>query len=409
MNTGVEVTIIGAGIIGAATAYRLRERWPDARILVLEKEPSPAYHQTGRNSGVIHSGIYYRPGSLKAELCRTGREMLYDFAQAEGIAHERCGKIILAVEDEEIPRLESLFARGQENQIPGIRWLKSEDIPQYEPHARGVAAIYVPVTGIIDYAAVTKRLLERSGAEVRYRTAVSGITENPQGFLEVHTSSGSFRTQYLIACAGLQADRLARLQGLNPPLRIVPFRGDYYELIPEARHKVRNLIYPLPHPTYPVLGVHLTRMVDGRVEAGPNAVFAWAREGYSRTAISFRDAWEALTFPGTWAFFRKHWRIGLNEYRRAFSKKLFYESLKRLVPALEIRDLEPARSGVRALALTPEGSFWDDFYFVPGPRSLHVLNAPSPAATAALALADAIVQKALSTWHLSTSALATGL
>jgi len=409
MNAGVEVTIIGAGIIGAATAYRLREKWSDARILILEKEATPASHQTGRNSGVIHSGIYYKPGSLKAELCRTGREMLYDFARAEGIPYERCGKIILAVEEEEIPRLESLFARGQQNQIPGIRWLKSEDIPHYEPHARGIAAIHVPVTGIIDYAAVTKRLLERSGAKVRYQTAVSGISENPRGFLEVHTSSGSFRTQYLIACAGLQADRLARMQGLNPPLRVVPFRGDYYELIPEARHKVRNLIYPLPHPTYPVLGVHLTRMVDGRVEAGPNAVFAWAREGYSRTAVNLRDAWEALTFRGTWAFFRKHWRIGLNEYRRAFSKKLFYASLKRLVPALEIRDLVPARSGVRALTLTPDGNFWDDFYFVPGPRSLHVLNAPSPAATAALALADAIVQKALSTWNLSTSAIATGL
>ncbi len=410
MNTPVEVTIIGAGIIGAATAYRLREKWPDARILVLEKESAPAYHQTGRNSGVIHSGIYYKPGSLKAELCRSGREMLYAFAQAEEIPHERCGKIILAVEEGEVTRLESLFARGQENQIPGLQWLTSADIPHYEPHARGLAAIYVPVTGIIDYAAATKRLLERSRAEVHYGTAVTGLKQSPRGYLEIHTSSaGCLRTQYLIACGGLQADRLARMQGLNPPLRIVPFRGDYYELIPAARHKVRNLIYPLPHPTYPVLGVHLTRMVDGGVEAGPNAVFAWAREGYSRTALNLRDAWEALTFRGTWVFFQKHWRVGLSEYRRAFSKRLFYESLKRLVPALEIQDLVPARSGVRALALTPEGTFWDDFYFVLGARSLHVLNAPSPAATAALALADAIVQKALSTWNLSTSALAAGL
>ena len=405
----VDITIVGAGIVGAATAYRLREKWPDAQMLLLEKEPAPATHQTGRNSGVIHSGIYYKPGSLKAELCRTGREMLYAFAQAEDLPHERCGKIILAVEEEEVPRLEKLFTRGQENQIPGITWLHEADIPHYEPYARGKAAIHVPVTGIIDYAAVTQRLLARSRAEVRYHTPVVGLTENPQGFLEVHTPSERFRTRYLIVCGGLQADRLARMQGLNPPLRIVPFRGDYYELVAAARYKVRNLIYPLPHPTYPVLGVHLTRMVDGRVEAGPNAVFAWAREGYSRTAFHLRDAWEALTFRGTWAFFQKHWRLGIEEYRRAFSKRLFYESVRRLVPALEIDDLIPARSGVRALALTPEGTFWDDFYFVPGPRSLHVLNAPSPAATAALALAEAIIQKAFSTWNLSTSALATGL
>jgi L-2-hydroxyglutarate oxidase len=409
MRVGADVTIIGAGIVGAAVAYRLREKWPDAKIIVLEKEAAPAQHQTGRNSGVIHSGIYYKPGSLKAVLCRTGREMLYDFAQSEEIPHERCGKIILAVEEEELPRLQNLYARGQENQIPGLQLLNSSDIPAYEPHARGVGAIYVPVTGIIDYGAVTQRLLARSQAEVHYRQPVIGITESPNGYLEVQTPTERFRTGYLIACAGLQADRLARMQGLRPALQVVPFRGDYYELIPEARHKVRHLIYPLPHPTYPVLGVHLTRMVDGRVEAGPNAVFAWAREGYSRTAFHLRDAWEALTFPGTWAFFRKHWRIGLEEYRRAFSKRLFYASLRRLVPALEIRDLIPARSGVRALALTPEGTFWDDFHFEVGPRSLHVLNAPSPAATAALALAETIVQKALSTWNPSTSALTTGL
>jgi L-2-hydroxyglutarate oxidase len=335
--------------------------------------------------------------------------MLYDFVQSEEIPHERCGKIILAVEEEELPRLQNLYARGQENQIPGLQLLNSSDIPAYEPHARGVGAIYVPVTGIIDYGAATQRLLGRSQAEVHYRQPVIGITESPNGYLEVHTPTARFQTGYLIACAGLQADRLARMQGLRPALQVVPFRGDYYELIPEARHKVRHLIYPLPHPTYPVLGVHLTRMVDGRVEAGPNAVFAWAREGYSRTALHLRDAWEALTFPGTWAFFRKHWRIGLEEYRRAFSRRIFYASLRRLVPALEIRDLIPARSGVRALALTPEGTFWDDFHFEVGPRSLHVLNAPSPAATAALALAETIVQKALSTWNPSTSAITTGL
>ncbi len=407
MRDRADVTIIGAGIIGAATAYTLRRRWPDAKLLIVEKEPAPAAHQTGRNSGVIHSGIYYKPGSLKARLCALGRERLYEFAQVEGLPHERCGKLILAVEETELPRLDALLARGHENQIPSIQRLKPEDIPHYEPHARGAGAIYVPVTGIIDYAAVTQRLIERSEAKVLYQTPLQTIQEMRHG-LRLRTAQGEIETQYLISCAGLQADRLARLQGLRPPLQVVPFRGDYYELIPEARHKVQNLIYPLPHPTYPVLGVHLTRMVSGAVEAGPNAVFAWAREGYSRTTLHPRDAWEALTYQGTWAFFAKHWQIGLGEYRRAFSKRLFYESVRRLVPALEIRDLVPARSGVRALALTPEGNFWDDFYFVSGPRSLHVLNAPSPAATAALALAEAIVDKALNEWALSTSAPFTG-
>ncbi len=396
-----EVGIVGAGVVGASVAYALRKRWPEARIVVLEKEGEPAYHQSGRNSGVIHSGIYYKPGSLKATLCRVGREKLYAFAAAEGIPHERCGKIILAVEEAEVPRLQALFARGQENQIEGIKWLEAADIPHYEPFARGSAAIYVPVTGIIDYVAVTRRLLERSGAAVWYQAAVSGIQSQPQ-VLILQTGRGPVAVQYLITCGGLQADRLARLQGLRVPLRIVPFRGDYYELRPEAQHKVRALIYPLPHPTYPVLGVHLTKMVHGGVEAGPNAVFAWAREGYSRTAFSLRDAWSALTYRGTWRFFAKHWRIGLGEYRRAFSKQLFYESLRRLVPALELSDLVPARSGVRALALTPDGVFWDDFYFITGPRSLHVLNAPSPAASASLALGEAIVEKALAEWGLTT-------
>lgn len=396
-----EVGIVGAGVVGAAVAYALGKRWPEARILVLEKEAGPAYHQSGRNSGVIHSGIYYKPGSLKATLCRVGREKLYAFAAEEGISHERCGKLILAVEPSEVPRLRALFERGHQNQIEGIKWLEGEAIWQYEPYAGGVAAIYVPVTGIIDYVAVTRRLLERSGAVVWYGVAVYGIESRPDHLI-LKTAQGLVSVQYLISCGGLQADRLARLQGLKVPLRIVPFRGDYYELRPEAQHKVRALIYPLPHPTYPVLGVHLTKMIHGGVEAGPNAVFAWAREGYSRTAFSLRDAWSALSFLGTWRFFAKHWRIGLEEYRRAFSKRLFYERLRRLVPALKIEDLVPARSGVRALALTPEGTFWDDFYFVSGSRSLHVLNAPSPAASASLALGEAIVEKAFLEWGLTT-------
>lgn len=402
-----DVAIVGAGIIGAAVAHRLRQVWPEAHLLVLEKAPHPAAHQTGRNSGVIHSGIYYKPGSLKARLCTKGREALYAFAQAEDIPHEQCGKLILATDPEELPRLEALYRRGQENGIPGIALLRPEDIPQYEPACRGVGAIHVPVTGIIDYRAATQRLLERSRAQVQYQAEVRQLTKTSEGY-RLGTSVGPFSARFLIGCAGLQADRLARADGLRPPLRIVPFRGDYYELRPEAREKVRNLIYPLPHPTYPVLGVHLTRMTDGSVEAGPNAVFAWAREKYSRTGFSLQDTWEALNFSGTWRFFFKHWREGLQEYRRAFSHKLFWESLRRLVPSLEKDDLLPARSGIRALALTPEGTFWDDFYFVAQERSLHVLNAPSPAATAALALAEEIVQKAFSTWGLSLSVPTTG-
>lgn len=402
-----DVAIVGAGIVGAAVAYRLRQAWPEARIVVLEKESRPAAHQTGRNSGVIHSGLYYKPGSLKATLCAEGREALYAFAQEEGIPHERCGKIILATQPEERPRLEALYQRGLENGIPGLKLLAPDDIPYYEPEARGVGAIFVPVTGIIDYRAAAERLLLRSGATLVYSAPLVGLQSAPEGY-RLFTRQGEYAARYLIACAGLQADRVARLDNLRPPLRIVPFRGDYYELIPEARAKVRNLIYPLPHPTYPVLGVHLTRMVDGSVEAGPNAVFAWAREGYSRTAFSLRDAAEALAFRGTWRFFAKHWKEGLQEYRRAFSRRLFWKSLQRLVPSLRLEELVPARSGIRALALTPEGTFWDDFYFVSQPRSLHVLNAPSPAATACLALAQKIVQEALSAWELSTSVPTSG-
>ncbi|MCX8112653.1 MAG: L-2-hydroxyglutarate oxidase [Bacteroidia bacterium] len=403
-----DITVIGAGVVGAAVAHRLRQVRPEARLLVLEKEKSPAFHQSGRNSGVIHSGIYYKPGSLKARLCAQGREKLYEFAASQKIPHERCGKLILATSPAEQSRLQAVYERGLQNGIPGIRLLGPEEIQAYEPEARGIGAIHVPVTGIIDYRMLTQRLLSLSEAEVIYEAEVISLKSHARGYV-IHTSRGSYETKFLIACAGLQADRLARLDGLSPPLRIVPFRGDYYELRPEARWKVRHLIYPLPHPTYPVLGVHLTRMTDGSVEAGPNAVFAWAREVYTRTGFSLRDTLEALTFSGTWRFFIQHWREGLEEYRRAFSKRLFWRSVQRLVPSLQEEDLIPGRSGIRALALARDGKFWDDFYFVTQARSLHVLNAPSPAATASLALAEVIVQKALDTWALCTSVRIGGL
>ncbi|MGQ9864493.1 MAG: L-2-hydroxyglutarate oxidase [Bacteroidia bacterium] len=394
--TSGDIGIIGAGIVGAAIAYKLKTSYPDLRLWVWEKESAPAAHQTGRNSGVIHSGIYYKPGSLKATLCRQGRQQLIHFAQENAIPHEICGKIIIATHPEELDRIEPLYQRGKENGLTQIEKIDAQTIRELEPFAAGLAGIWVPYTGIIDFAAVTRKLLEvLPTSNVLYRAPVRKIRKTPFAF-EIHTDQGIYHVKHLIAAGGLQADRLVRLQDpTHPlPLRVVPFRGDYYELHPQARHKVRNIIYPLPHPVYPVLGVHLTRMVDGRIECGPNAVFAWAREQYHRYGFSLRDTWEALSYIGSWRFFARNWRIGVEEQYRALSKKLFLRSLQRLVPALASEDLIAPRSGIRALCLTPEGNFVDDFAFLTLEGSLHILNAPSPAATAALAIADEVIRKA---------------
>lgn len=391
-----DIAVVGAGIVGAATAFKLRQAYPDFRILVLEKEAGPATHQTGRNSGVIHSGIYYKPGSYKASTCINGREQLYAFAQEHGIAHDACGKIIVATEPDELPRLERIMERGKENGLDGLRRLDSKEIGEVEPHVKGLQAIWVPQTGIIDYTGTTKKLLElalQGKGELHYHAKLLRTVDQAGG-VRLFTSKGSFYARKVMYCAGLQSDRLAERDGVDLNMKIVGFRGDYYQLSPAATSKVKNLIYPVPDPDFPFLGVHFTRMVDGSVECGPNAVFSFKREGYSRTAFSFTDSWDALTYGGTWKLFFRHWRQGMDEYRRAFSKQLFLKALQRMIPDLEMEDLEPAKAGVRAQALGEAGNLVDDFAFGYSSRAIHVLNAPSPAATASLAIADVIVAQA---------------
>jgi len=397
MSDFYELAVVGGGIVGAATAYKLRQRYPDDRLLLLEKEPEPALHQTGRNSGVIHSGLYYKPGSLKARTCIEGYRQLLDFCSAHGVQHEVCGKVVVAVNADEAGRLAGLQQRGAENGLTGIERLDPQGIQAIEPQISGLAGLYIPQTGIVDYRGMTRALLSATVAagtavaEVRYGFEVNALRE-VSGVVELRSTQGQrVSARRVIFCGGLQADRLARLDGLETDLRIVPFRGDYYELAPHARTKVRNLVYPVPDPQFPFLGVHFTRMHDGSVECGPNAVFSFKREGYSKTAFRWADTAEALGFSGTWRLFARHWRYGLGEYRRAFHKPSFLAALRRLMPSLEGTDLVPGRAGVRAQALRPDGSLEDDFVLMRSRRSVHALNVPSPAATASLAIADHLV------------------
>ncbi len=391
-----DFTIIGAGIVGAATAYKLQLKYPDAKVLVLEKESHEAFHQTGRNSGVLHSGLYYKPGSFKAKNCVEGREALVEFAKAEGIQHEVCGKLVAAKNEAEVKALPSLVARGIENGLSGIKELDSKEAKEVEPFIQSKKALFIPQTGIIDFKAVTKRLLEKvleinPHSEIRFEEEVIGIDGDKVKLITTKTSN--IQSKFLVVCGGLFSDRLAKLDGLKPDLRIVGFRGDYYELTEDARHKIKNLVYPVPNPAFPFLGVHFTRMTSGEVECGPNAVFTFKREGYSKTDFSYRDTVDALGFSGTRKLFKKHWKYGLMEYRRAFSKKRFLKELQGLMPSLKDSEIKQARSGVRAMALRPDGEMHDDFDFAEGPSSLHVINAPSPAATACLSIADEIVKR----------------
>ena len=392
-TTTFDLIVIGGGIVGLATAYTAAQRFPGLRILVLEKEQQPGTHQTGHNSGVIHSGIYYKPGSLKAQNCVRGRSMLLDFAREHDIPHEVCGKIIVATHEGELPALERIYERGRENEVEGLALLDNRDIQQVEPHCRGVRAILVPGAGIINYARVAATLADLirrvPQAQVRTGEQVTGISKR-DGVTVVHTGSNQYTTTHLIACAGLHADRIARLDGLEPGLRIVGFRGDYYELAPASQHLVRSLIYPVPDPQFPFLGVHFTRMIDGGVECGPNAVFSFKREGYGKTDFDMRDTADALSYSGLWKLFARHWKYGLGEYRRAFSKQRFLHSLQQLVPNLAIGDIVPARAGVRAVALTSDGSMVDDFAIVRTDTSIHVLSAPSPAATSSLSIGTTV-------------------
>ncbi|MEV0729123.1 L-2-hydroxyglutarate oxidase [Polymorphospora sp. NPDC050346] len=384
--------VIGAGIVGLATAHRLTEEHPDAQVTVLEKEPRVAAHQTGHNSGVIHAGVYYKPGSLKARLCRAGSASMVRFCAEHGIPVEVCGKLIVATDESEVPRLRALHERAVANDLP-VRLISGEQAREYEPHVRGVAALHVASTGIVDFTAVCTTLaalVEKAGARVRLGTRVTALTTRGAEQV-VGTTDGDVVADVVVNCAGLYADRIARLAGVVPPARIVPFRGEYFELRPDRRDLVRGLIYPVPDPRFPFLGVHLTRMIDGSVHAGPNAVLATAREGYSWRRFDVRDVADLAGYPGLWRLARGHLGYGLTEVRRSLSRRRFAESLARLVPEVTAADLVPSAAGVRAQAIAPDGGLVDDFLILRRDRQVHVLNAPSPAATSSLEIARHIV------------------
>ncbi len=386
-----DLTIIGGGIVGLATAYALRERLGD-RLVLLEAEATLAAHQTGHNSGVIHSGLYYKPGSLKAATCATGRDAMYRFCEDHGVAHERCGKLVVAVTAEDVGRLDQLEERGRANGLVGLRRLRAEEIQEYEPHVAGVAALFVPETGIVwypDVAAVYARETRQCGGQIATGARLLAVRREEEA-LVLETAGGTWRARALVNCAGLYADRVARLCGLEPGVTIVPFRGEYYELHPQRCHLVRNLVYPTPDPRFPFLGVHFTRMIRGGVEAGPNAVLALKREGYRRGDVSLQDLVEMAAFRGSWRMAARYWRSGLEEFWRSFSTDAFVAAMQRLVPAITRADVRRGGAGVRAQALDPDGNLVDDFRVVEGDRMIHVLNAPSPAATASLSIGSAI-------------------
>ena len=389
-----DVAIIGGGIVGLATAYQLTEQYPALSLVVLEKEDRLATHQTGRNSGVIHSGIYYAPGSLKAVNCREGRRRLIDFCEREGVAYDICGKVIVAVDEAERPRLHAIEARGRQNGIVCER-IGPDALREREPHAAGVEALYVPEAGIVDFLGVSARLaqiVQERGQTVLTQAQVRGMTPGADGVV-LETARGVVEARYVVNCAGLYADRVARMSGQDPEVKIVPFRGEYYDLKPEARRLCRHLIYPVPDPAFPFLGVHFTRIIDGRVECGPSAVPAFAREGYTFGAINLRDLTETITYRGFLRLGRKHWKKGVAEIRQSLSKKYYFKSLQRLIPAVRLDDLEPSPAGVRAQALTPEGELVHDFLIIETERVVNVVNAASPAATASLNVGRHIVAK----------------
>jgi len=390
-----DVAVIGGGIVGMATAMAIKARY-DVELLVLEAEERLAPHQTGHNSGVIHSGLYYRPGSLKALNCVRGREAMYEFCAKYGIPHERCGKLVVATSREEIPRLDELERRGRANGLVGLKRLKGGEIRDIEPHASGIEALWVSETGIVDFVEVTHqfaRIVMERGGEVLLGHRVVAVNER-SGELIIETTKGEFRARGLINCAGLQSDRVARMCGMVPTTKIVPFRGEYYELVPEKSYLLNGLIYPVPDPRLPFLGVHFTRTIHGVREAGPNAVLALKREGYSKGSFSLRDSAETFFYVGFWRLAVRYWRTGLDELYRSFSKAAFVRALRKLMPEITSADLVPGASGVRAQALGRDGSLIDDFVIMEGPKMVHVLNAPSPAATASISIGETIALKA---------------
>lgn len=384
--------IIGGGLVGLATAFRLGQAQPEAIITVLEKEASVCMHQSGHNSGVMHTGLYYKPGSAKAKLSVSGIREMTAFCEENGIPHDICGKLVVATDENEIPRLRDLMDRGTQNGLQGLQWLTPEQMREIEPNVGGVAGLRVPQTGIVDYHKVCDALaskIQAQGSKVITGARVMRLKALRSGWM-AETPVGEFEADYLVNCAGLQCDRVSEMAGEKREVRILPFRGEYYSLRPESEPLVRHLIYPVPDPQFPFLGVHFTRMIHGGVEAGPNAVLAFAREGYHKTQVNLPDLADALTYGGFWRLMGKHWRMGVSEVERSFSKRLFCGSLQRLVPSIRIGDLQTGGAGVRAQAIFPNGELVQDFLLVTRRNALHVLNAPSPAATASLAIGQTI-------------------
>jgi L-2-hydroxyglutarate oxidase len=390
-DSSFDVAVIGGGIVGLATAMALAKA---RRVVVIEKEDAVAAHQTGHNSGVIHSGLYYKPGSLKATLCTRGRLALERFCEERSIAFDRCGKIVVATTREQVPQLDELERRGHANGLAGMRRIGAEEIREREPHAAGIDALYVPETGIVDYKAVARAyadVIRERGSEVRTGTRVVAVRGGGETVIE--TTRGDIHAKTLVNCAGLHSDRIATMCGVDPGVRIVPFRGEYYELVDGRASLVRDLIYPVPNPAFPFLGVHFTRMIGGGVEAGPNAVLAFEREGYKRTSFALRDAMSTASFGGFWKMAAKYWRTGVGEIWRSWSKRAFVDALRALLPEIAESDLRAAGAGVRAQALSPSGALVDDFHIVEAEGQVHVLNAPSPAATASIAIGETIAER----------------
>ena len=400
-NKPYDVAIIGGGIVGTATAMALGS-YSGLSLVILEAEETLAAHQSGHNSGVIHSGLYYKPGSLKARNCVQGRQEMYRFCQEHGVPHERCGKLVIATHESELPALEELQRRGVANGLEGIRRLGPEEIRELEPHATGIAGLHVPDTGIVDYAEVTRRfadIAQKSGGQILTGARVLAFRRLGGEFV-LETARQEIRCRHLVNCAGLQSDRVARLCGVEPGLQIIPFRGEYYYLLPDRRSLVRNLIYPVPDPRFPFLGVHFTRTIHGGVEAGPNAVLALKREGYRRASVSPRDIARWVTYGGYWRMVRKYWKTGLGEFYRSVNKRAFVKALQRLIPELRREDLARGGAGVRAQAVDPSGALIDDFRIVRADRMIHVLNAPSPAATASISIGTTIARMAAESFDL---------
>ena len=395
-----DTIIIGGGIVGLATAYQLLIKKPSLKLAVLEKENAVALHQTGHNSGVIHSGIYYKPGSLKAQNCLRGYEMLLDFSRENEIPHEVCGKIIVATKAEEKPILHGILERGEQNGMKGLRIIPQAELKDFEPHVSGVEGIFVPQAGIINYKKVAEKyaeLIQKMGGQILLNHKVLNITKINKGVV-ITTTQGDFETDLTISCAGLYADKITKLtddEGKFKDLKVLAFRGEYYDLKPEKQYLVNNLIYPVPNPAFPFLGVHFTRMIEGGIEAGPNAVLAYKREGYKRTDVDFKDLFEILTYKGFHNIMRRYWREGLDELHRSWSKTAFVNQLQNLIPEIQKEDLEPGGAGVRAMLTKPNGDMVDDFFITEAPHIIHVQNAPSPAATSSLSIGLTVAEKAL--------------